>query len=203
MSTDPVFIQAPHQRLRLLSKGSSTADQSDRRLIDSGLGCSSDRSACRHRMLSTEPWCRSSGQARLLPSLHWVWSCENAFEEDSRLTQPSLPIVSSPAILQQTSIPPSFSLVVRRVPRQPQHTTPTAGKNGPAEVTSAVSPLPHRPPGHWGLPFCGIIGTAALPHNDSCDHTEHFCDLAARSGSVEGCASGQMLTCIGAREALR
>ncbi len=134
-STDPVFIQAPHQRLRLLSKGSSTSDQSDRQLIDSGLGCSSDRGACRHRMQPTEPWCRSSGQARLLPSLHWVWSCENAFEEDSRLTQPSLPIVSSPAILQQSSTPRSFSLVVRRVPPQPQHTTPAAGKIGPAEVT--------------------------------------------------------------------
>ena len=180
MSTDPVFIQAPHQRLRLLSKDSSTADQSDRRLIDSGLGCSSDRGACHHRMQPTESWCRSSGQARLLPSLHWVWSCENAFEEDSRLTQRSLPIVSSPAILQQTSTPPSFSLVVRRVPPQPQHTTPAAGKIGPAEVTGRrFPPLPHGPPGHWGLPFCGFIGSVALPQNDNCDHIEQFSDLGA------------------------
>ena len=62
--------------------------------------------------------------------------CRNAFEEDSRLTQSSQPIVSSPAILQQTSTPPSFSLVVRRVPPQPQHTTPAAGKKGPPEVTN-------------------------------------------------------------------
>ena len=62
--------------------------------------------------------------------------CENAFEEDSRSTQSSQPIVSCPAILQQTSDPPSFSLVVRRVPPQPQHTTPAAGKKGAAEVTS-------------------------------------------------------------------
>ena len=150
-STDPVFIQAPHQPLRLLSKDSSTADQSDRRLIDSGLGCSSDRGACHHRMQPTESWCRSSGQARLLPSLHWVWSCENAFEEDSRLTQRSLPIVSSPAILQQTSTPPSFSLVVRRVPPQPQHTTPAAGKNGPAEVTP---PFRRYLTGHQGTGVC-------------------------------------------------
>ena len=53
--------------------------------------------------------------------------CENVFEEDSRSTQSSQPIVSSPAILQQTSDPPSFSLVVRRVPPQPQHTVPAAG----------------------------------------------------------------------------
>ena len=61
--------------------------------------------------------------------------CRNAFEEDSRLTQSSQPIASSPAILQQTSTPPSFSLVVRRVPPQPQHTTPAAGKKGAPEVS--------------------------------------------------------------------
>ena len=71
--------------------------------------------------------------------------CENAFEEDSRLTQSSQPIISSPAILQQTSTPPSFSLVVRRVPPQPQHTAPAAGKKGAAEVSL---PFPRYLTGH-------------------------------------------------------
>ena len=77
--------------------------------------------------------------------------CRNAFEEDSRLTQSSQPIASSPAILQQTSTPPSFSLVVRRVPPQPQHTTPAAGKKGAPEVTQ---PFPRYLTGHQGTGVC-------------------------------------------------
>ena len=46
---------------------------------------------------------------------------------------------------------PSFSLVVRRVPPQSQHTTPAAGKKGAAEVTL---PFPRYLTGHQGTGVC-------------------------------------------------
>ena len=128
--------------------------------------------------------------------------CEIAVEGNSRLAQSSQPIASSPAILQQTSTPPSFSLVVRRVPPQPQHTTPAAGKKGPPEVTSPFPRYLTGPRALW-CAFYGCTEKAALRQDAICDHIEHFCGLAARSGSVEDPASGQMLTCIRAREAWR